>query len=853
MWEKVVLNLLSNAFKFTFVGEIAVSLRREGTAVELRVRDTGTGIPAEELPRLFERFHRVENARGRTHEGSGIGLALVQELIKLHGGAVSMESAVGKGTTFTVALPLGSAHLPPDQIGTDRTVSSTQAVAIPYLEEALRWLPDDVREVKTSRFPFHDAPFLVPVSPIAEGQDNRPSVLVADDNSDMRQYLGRLLGDRYRVRAVADGEAALAAVRAQPPDLVLTDVMMPKIDGFGLLKVLREDAGTRSLPVIMLSARAGEESRVEGLEAGADDYLVKPFSARELLARIGAHLQMAQLRRDNEQQVRSILAAELETMTRLHALSSRLLASDNLTAALDDLLENAILTCGADFGNIQLYNLQSQALEIVAQRGFEADFLHHFRKVRVDEGSACAQAMQRGGRIVIEDVKADPTYTPHLLIAAAAGYQAVQSTPLTNRNGTVVGMLSTHFRAPHRLSQRDERLLDLYARHAADLVDRFRYEQALKDADRRKDEFLATLAHELRNPLAPLRNGLQLMHTASGDANLVDQARMMMDRQLTQLVRLVDDLMDVSRISRGKIELRREKIDLAAAVNSAIEASTPLIEDMAHTLTVTLPARPAVVDADLTRLAQVFLNLLNNAAKYTDRGGRISLTAERHGSDAVVSVRDTGIGIPAANLATLFEMFSQVESSLSRSQGGLGIGLCLVKSLVEMHGGRIEARSDGPGLGSEFVVRLPMVVEAGQPDLSERNAGDVARSSLRILIVDDNRDGADSLSMMLKIMGNTTRTAYDGFAALAAAEEFRPDVILLDIGLPRLNGCETCRRIRQQPSGDSMIIIAQTGWGHDEDRQRTHDAGFDHHMVKPVDPQALMKLLAGLSVAKECS
>ena len=260
---------------------------------------------------------------------------------------------------------------------------------------------------------------------------------------------------------------------------------------------------------------------------------------------------------------------------------------------------------------------------------------------------------------------------------------------------------------------------------------------------------------------------------------------------------------------------------MAAVVHSAVETSRPLIEQMGHELTVTLPQQPVVVDADLTRLAQVFLNLLNNAAKYTERGGHIWLTAERQGSDVVVSVKDTGIGIAADQLPRIFEMFSQVDRSLERSQGGLGIGLTLVKRLVEMHGGRIEARSEGPGKGSEFVVRLPVVVEGVDATRRERKQDeDHVKASLRILVVDDNRDGADSLAMMLKMMGNDTRTAYDGEEAVAAAVEFRPDVILLDIGLPKLNGYEACRRIREQPWGKEFVIIAQTGWGQEEDRQR---------------------------------
>jgi PAS domain S-box-containing protein len=372
----------------------------------------------------------------------------------------------------------------------------------------------------------------------------------------------------------------------------------------------------------------------------------------------------------------------------------------------------------------------------------------------------------------------------------------------------------------------------------------------LSEADRRKDEFLATLAHELRNPLAPIRNALQIIRLSS-DRESQEQARSMMGRQLEQMVRLVDDLLDVSRISQGKLELRRERVPLSAVINRAVETSRPLIDHLGHELTVTLPKQPILVDADLTRLAQAIANLLNNSAKYMDRGGRIWLTAERKGSDLVVSVKDAGIGIAADQLPRIFQMFSQVDGSLERSQGGLGIGLTLVKRLVEMHGGWIEARSEGLGQGAEFVVRLPVVVGAAGPEAEGGNGEPAApKSSLRILIVDDNRDAADSLVLLLRLMGNDTRTAYDGEEGVAVAEAFQPDVILLDIGLPKLDGYEACRRIREQPWGKSAVLIAVTGWGQEDDRRRSHEAGFDQHMVKPVDPQDLMKLLAGLQQVK---
>jgi PAS domain S-box-containing protein len=540
------------------------------------------------------------------------------------------------------------------------------------------------------------------------------------------------------------------------------------------------------------------------------------------------------------------LAAELEAMTRLHALSTRLSVADDLHTALDDVLENAIRTSGADFGNIQLYNSQIRALEIVAQRGFRQDFLDYFRTVRVDEGSACAQAMQSGARIIIEDVNRDAAYEPHRPVAAAAGYRAVQSTPLKNRGGSVIGMLSTHYRTPHRPSERDERLLDLYARHATDLIERIRFEKALKDTNRRKDEFLATLAHELRNPLAPIRNAIELIQRADGNTDLVQKGSKMMERQVGQMVRLVDELLDISRITQGKVHLRKQRVELAAIVQSAVEATRPLIEAQSQEFTVTLPPDPVHVDADPTRLAQVFGNLVDNAAKYTGKGGRIRLSVERRGGEVAISVRDTGIGIAAEHLPRIFEMFSQMAPALERSHGGLGIGLSLVRGLIELHGGTVEARSGGIGTGSEFIVCLPMTDAPVQP--AEKSSDDGGRSGAgprrRILVVDDNRDAADSLAMILRMMGHETCTAYDGLEALQAAVSFRPAVVLLDIGLPKMNGYEAARHIRQQPWGKGIALIALTGWGQEEDKRRALEAGFDHHLTKPVDAAALEKLLA---------
>jgi PAS domain S-box-containing protein len=376
-----------------------------------------------------------------------------------------------------------------------------------------------------------------------------------------------------------------------------------------------------------------------------------------------------------------------------------------------------------------------------------------------------------------------------------------------------------------------------------DVTDRKAAEEMLRDADRKKDDFLALLAHELRNPLAPIRSGLQVMRLAQADPVMIAGARDIMDRQLSHMVRLIDDLLDVSRITRNKLELRRQRISLTEIIGSAVEASSPLIEELGHQLTVVVTPEPVVLDADLTRLAQVFSNLRSNSAKYTPRGGQIWLSAERSADNVVVSVRDTGMGIPAQALPTIFDMFSQVDRSVERNSGGLGIGLALVKGLVEMHGGSVVAASV-EGLGSTFTVRLPISEPLSPPRSTA--ADDSSSGKRRVLVVDDNRDGADAMAMMLKLLGNEVAKAYDGQEAVAAAGAFRPEVILMDVGLPRLNGLDATRQIRQQSWGKAISIVALTGWGQENDREQSREAGCDGHLVKPVSLTDLQATLTSL-------
>ncbi|TWT67392.1 PAS domain-containing hybrid sensor histidine kinase/response regulator [Allorhodopirellula solitaria] len=366
----------------------------------------------------------------------------------------------------------------------------------------------------------------------------------------------------------------------------------------------------------------------------------------------------------------------------------------------------------------------------------------------------------------------------------------------------------------------------------------------LSEADRRKDEFLATLAHELRNPLAPIRTGLSAMKLLQDDPDQMEEIRETMERQAQQMVRLIDDLLEMSRITQGKLELRKCRVMLADVVRSAVEATRPLMDEVGHELSVTLPSRGIELEADPNRLTQVFSNLLNNAAKYTPDGGRISLAVERQESEVIVSVKDNGMGIPPDKIERVFEMFAQIKHPLDAEYSGLGIGLTLVKSLVELHAGSIEVRSNPTGQGCEFLVRLPLGPAnpvSPAPETPTEETGSLAKC--RVLIVDDNQAAADMLRIVVKTLGHDVRVACNGQEGVEIASVFRPETVLMDIGMPQLNGFEAARHIRQQPWGQQMTLVALTGWGQEDDKRKTQEAGFDHHLVKPVELVDLRRIL----------
>ena len=786
LWEKIVLNLLSNAFKFTLQGGITVAVDAAEEGARLIISDTGVGIADNEKTKIFERFHRVNDSRGRTYEGSGIGLALIKELILLHGGTITVDSEINKGSCFIVTIPFGKAHLQSKWLSHKPTVQH-KTIAPQFTEEAARWFDEDTRRDETGE--------------IAHAEDNsplqRPHVLWADDNADMRHYVARILGEQFEVESVADGEAAWNAACARPPDVIVSDVMMPKLDGFGLLKKIRQDSRLRDTPVIFLSARAGEGERIDGMLGGATDYLSKPFSARELIARVQANTEIVRLRRDREQ-----YNVEQENLFRAMA--------NGAPAILWTTIPGGICT----FLSQGWYDLTGQTPEVALDFGW-LDAIHP------DDREHAAQIFRNA------EEKREPFTIDYRVCCRDGKYRWAADTghPRFADDGEFLGYIGS--------------VVDVHQRRTA--------EDELREADRRKDEFLATLAHELRNPLAPIRTGLELIKRNKTDSDSVEATCTTMQRQINQLITLVNDLMDVSRITRGRLPLNKCLVELGDVIHSAVEATQEQFNNAGHQLLISVPDYPLPIDGDPNRLAQVISNLLSNAAKYTPDGGEIQLEVLENNGWVVLRIKDNGIGIPVDMQQRIFDMFAQVDNPLEKHFSGLGIGLTLVKSLLELHGGGIDVESKGISHGSEFIVKLPLARESRQrenhgsaADSDPINASPTRR---RVLVVDDNRDAADTLKLLIQMLGHDTHVAYNGIEAIDLANHHRPEFIILDLGMPGMDGYETGERIRQLPWSDNTLLVALTGWGQKEVQQRTKAIGFDYHLVKPADPAEIRQIL----------
>ena len=654
--QRVVMNLLANAFKFTpDSGRILCSVRRSGDDVIIAVDDSGPGVPSALRKAIFERFRQADGGSNRKAAGTGLGLAIAKEFVEMHRGRILVHDSELGGARFEVTLPVpcvtepGTRSLEPGTLEPGTVEPGTGEPGTSPDSGVSRELIDGVlEELRTFEAPR-------PSPEPARAAAGRPRVLVVEDNRDMNRFVSRALSQDYDVVSAFDGREGLEKALHLRPALIVTDLMMPNVSGDEMIAEIRRQPQLHLTPILLLSAKADEDLMVRLLDDGAQDFIVKPFSERDLVVR-----------------VRNLI---------------------------------------------------------------------HVNALR----------------------------------------------------------------------------------------------EAAEGANRAKDEFLAMLGHELRNPLSPILTALQLMKVRGAEDS--ERARTVIERQVNHLTRLVDDLLDVSRIARGRIELKEQVVEIGEVVAKAIETTSPLLEQQTHVLTVDVPESGLSVYADPTRLSQVISNLLTNAAKYTPAGGRIDVGARREGDEVVVSVRDSGIGIPPAMLPHVFDLFVQARQAIDRSQGGLGLGLTIVRNLVEQHGGTVSAKSDGPGLGSEFTIRLPMA--AGKK--AAHQAGGAAPSATargeagRVLIVDDNIDAAEMFAYALRHQGYETRIAHDGPAALQIAADFKPTVAVLDIGLPVMDGYELARHLRQIPHLANVRLIAVTGYGQDSDRRRAHAVGFHKHLVKPVD------------------
>jgi PAS domain S-box-containing protein len=681
--QRVLMNLLGNAFKFVpSGGRVRCTLRASSQELAIAIDDSGPGVKSELRQAIFERFRQGDGGANRRAAGTGLGLAIAKEFVELHKGRIDVLDSDLGGVRFQVTLPLHRLN-PGAAVGSlDATLDRG---TLDGVIEELR-LPQPTRnphrrpeERVASSLDYGAARGTVrEPDPSGTADAGRPRVLVVEDNADMNRFVTECLGRDYNVVSAFDGREGLEQALRFRPMLVVSDIMMPNVSGVEMIAEMRRHPELQATPVLILSARADEDLMLTLLDDGAQDYIVKPFSARELAVR-----------------VKNLVVAE-QAREQMHGL-------------------------------------------------------------------------------------------------------------------------------------RD----------------------AAESANRAKDEFLAMLGHELRNPLSPILTALQLMKLR-GESGF-ERERTVIERQVSHLTRLVDDLLDVSRIARGKVELKTEIVEIAEVVAKAIEMASPLLEQRAHRLAVDVPRTGLRVDGDATRLRQVISNLLTNAAKYTPPDGDVTVRAARVEGDVVLSVRDTGIGIDPHVLPRIFDLFVQERQALDRSQGGLGIGLSIVRSLVERHGGSVSVRSEGPGQGSEFTIRLPLVaaIEGHAVRLSASGQMPVAAvapaSAARVLIVDDNEDGAEMLAYVLATQGYPTRVAHDAPTALAVAAEFLPDVAFLDLGLPVMDGFELAVHLRELPGLADLQLIAVTGYGQESDRQRTLAAGFHHHLVKPVDLDAIAATLTALS------
>jgi signal transduction histidine kinase len=708
-------------------------------------------------------------------------------------------------------------------------------------------------------------------------EPDRADILIVDDRPDKLLVYGTILEDLgQNLFTAASGEQALKRVLERDFAVILLDVNMPGMDGLETAALIRRRGRSAHIPIIFVTADFNDDQHMaKGYALGAVDYIASPVVPEILRAKVKVFVDLYLLAQKAQRQAQEHIALAEEKVARAAAeqATRRLAFLAQASVALAGSLDLAAITRELT-GLCVPFLADVCVLVVAAEDGGSASTevawmsedpqLGLLRRSVTRVGHRwfddAVERVQKSGRLETfgeRPIDAATGAREPLLasdIGAGADFtvSALAVVPLPAR-GHTLGVLALGLGPSGRKLDADALSMatDLAGR-AAIALDNAKLYGKIQAEDRRKDEFLAMLAHELRNPLAPISNAVHILQISEKDPAKLTWATEVIGRQLTQLVRLVDDLLDVSRITRGKIELKIESIDAAQVVAAAIETSRPFVDALEHTLTVLLPPEPLRVLGDFARVAQILANLINNAAKYTNPGGRVSVTAAPEGANVVFRVRDTGIGIPGELLSSIFEPFTQIDRTLARSQGGLGIGLTLVRRLAEMQGGRVFASSEGPDQGSEFTVSLPA---AGPAPRAKDAAGESARTAaapldLCVLVVDDNRDVAESTAVLLRLAGCEVHLAHDGEEALRLVPRVRPDAVLLDIGLPRMNGYEVAECIRSDPENRDVLIVAVSGYGQEEHRLRSKQAGFDQHVVKPIDPTALGGLLATLSAQR---
>ena len=699
----------------------------------------------------------------------------------------------------------------------------------------------------------------------------KANILVVDDRPDKHVVFRAILDElEQNLYTATSGEEALRHVLQRDFAVILLDVNMPGLDGLETAALIRSRTKSAHIPIIFITADYTDEMRIsKGYSLGAVDYLSSPVVPEILRSKVKVFVDLYLLAEQAKRRAEEHLALAEERAARSAAerANARFAFLAQASAALARSLEfdptaNELMRLAVPF------LADAAALTFAGEEGIEARTELAWNSALTGEPlcresvpaiecgwwrDAIARVQGSGVSESFPDLSAPhPTNGPagpQPEIPRGSPLHSLVIIPLLAR-GRTIGVISLGTTSAGRTIDADlVAVASDVASRAAIALDNALLYRKIHDQDRRKNEFLAMLSHELRNPLAPITNAVHVLQTNDTDAKRHDWAREVIGRQVKQLSRLVDDLLDVSRITQNKIELKIEAVDVAAVVAVAVETVRPLIDAQEHALSVLLPEQPMRIRGDFARLAQVLANLLNNAAKYTDRKGRIALIAEQEGAEIVFRIRDSGIGIPASALPTIFELFTQVEQTLDRSQGGLGIGLTLVERLVKMQGGSVSASSAGRNLGSEFTVRLPAMpvdqrVAAGRRAAERYNASSPGEFS--VLIVDDNRDATDSMAMLLAMEGYDVRVAYDGPQALDSVRTARPDVILLDIGLPGMDGFQVAERVRADPENSSIVMVAVSGYGQEEHRSRSTQAGCDHHLVKPIEPAVVSELLASL-------